>query len=130
MTVRLVHPLTTGNLDQAPVSVSIVSAQGHDVLAVPISALVALAGGGYAVEVVHGSGASATRHSSPCRPAFLRHAGPGLWRGHHGGRASRGAVVMTGMLEVRDVGKTYPGTPPVRALVGVSLTVRRASGSP
>jgi len=36
------------------VSVSIVSAQARGVLAVPVSALVALAGGGYAVEVAHG----------------------------------------------------------------------------
>ena len=31
---------------------------------------------------------------------------------------------MTGLLEVRDVGKTYPGAPPVRALAAVNLTVR------
>jgi Putative peptidoglycan binding domain len=65
LTVRLIHPGTAGNLDEAPVNVNIVSAQVRDVLAVPISALVALAGGGYAVEVVHGSGASATRHLVP-----------------------------------------------------------------
>ncbi len=53
MTVRLTHP-PSGHLDQAPVTVNIVSARASDVLAVPISALVALAGGGYAVEVVHG----------------------------------------------------------------------------
>src|SRR6516162_3020393 len=54
MTVRLVNPAAAGHLDQAPVTVNIVSAQAHDVLAVPISALVALAGGGYAVEVFRG----------------------------------------------------------------------------
>ena len=54
MTVRLVNPDAAGHLDQAPVTVNIVSAQAHDVLAVPISALVALAGGGYAVEVFRG----------------------------------------------------------------------------
>src|SRR6516225_11967902 len=54
MTVRLVNPDAAGHLDQAPVTVNIVSAQAHDVLAVPISALVALAGGGYAVEVSQG----------------------------------------------------------------------------
>jgi len=54
MTVRLVNPAAAGHLDQAPVTVNIVSAQAHDVLAVPISALVALAGGGYAVEVTSG----------------------------------------------------------------------------
>jgi putative ABC transport system ATP-binding protein len=31
---------------------------------------------------------------------------------------------MTGLLEVRDVAKTYPGEPPVQALATVSLTVR------
>lgn len=61
MTVRLDRPLPAGNFDQAPVSVSIVSAHVTDVLAVPVSALVALAGGGYAVEVVHGVGAAETR---------------------------------------------------------------------
>ncbi len=54
ITVRLTHPDAAGNLDQAPVTVNIVSAQARGVLAVPISALVALAGGGYAVEVASG----------------------------------------------------------------------------
>ena len=58
MTVQLNRPLAAGNFDQAPVSVSIVAAHVDDVLAVPVSALVALAGGGYAVEVVHGTGAA------------------------------------------------------------------------
>lgn len=53
VTVRLTHP-PAGPLDQAPVTVNITSARARGVLAVPISALVALAGGGYAVEVVHG----------------------------------------------------------------------------
>ena len=61
MTVRLNRPLAAGNFDQAPVSVSIVAAHVRDVLAVPVSALVALAGGGYAVEVVHGTGTAAAR---------------------------------------------------------------------
>ena len=54
VTVRLVNPAAAGHLDQAPVTVNIVSEQARDVLAVPISALVALAGGGYAVEVSQG----------------------------------------------------------------------------
>ena len=55
MTVRLTQPAATRHLDQAPVGVNIVSAQARGVLAVPVSALVALAGGGYAVDVVQGS---------------------------------------------------------------------------
>jgi hypothetical protein len=57
ITVRLTDPDAAGNLDQAPVTVNIVSAQARDVLAVPVSALVALAGGGYAVDVVQGAAA-------------------------------------------------------------------------
>ena len=71
MTVRLTHPAAAGNLDQAPVSVNIVSAQARGVLAVPVSALVALAGGGYAVEVVHGSGALATRQLVPVQTGLF-----------------------------------------------------------
>ena len=59
MTVQLNRPLAAGDFDQAPVSVSIVAAHVNAVLAVPVSALVALAGGGYAVEVVHGTGTAA-----------------------------------------------------------------------
>jgi peptidoglycan hydrolase-like protein with peptidoglycan-binding domain len=55
MTVRLIRPDAAGNLDQAPVNVNIVTAEARGVLAVPVSALVALAGGGYAVDVVHGA---------------------------------------------------------------------------
>jgi len=55
VTVRLIHPAAAGRYDQAPVEVNIVDASASNVLAVPISALVALAGGGYAVEVVDGS---------------------------------------------------------------------------
>ena len=54
VTVRLAQPRLAGHLDQAPVTVNIVSARADNVLAVPVNALVALAGGGYAVQVVHG----------------------------------------------------------------------------
>jgi hypothetical protein len=51
------RPAATGRLDQAPVDVSITTASVSNVLAVPVNALVALASGGYAVEVVAASGA-------------------------------------------------------------------------
>ncbi len=50
-------PSSIGNLDQAPVTVSITNASVHDALVVPVDALLALAGGGYALEVVPAHGA-------------------------------------------------------------------------
>ncbi len=42
----------TGTLDKAPVQVEITTATARNALVVPVNALLALAGGGYAVEVV------------------------------------------------------------------------------
>jgi hypothetical protein len=49
-------PAATGTLDQAPVQVAITTGTVHNVLAAPVNALLALAGGGYAVEVIGGDG--------------------------------------------------------------------------
>jgi peptidoglycan hydrolase-like protein with peptidoglycan-binding domain len=54
--IRPLKPKATGSLDQAPVQVSIVSGTVKDALSVPVNALLALAGGGYAVEVVEAGG--------------------------------------------------------------------------
>jgi hypothetical protein len=51
------NPAATGGLDQAPVQVSIITASVRNALAVPVNALLALAGGGYAVEVAGVRGA-------------------------------------------------------------------------
>jgi multidrug efflux pump subunit AcrA (membrane-fusion protein) len=50
------NPAATGRLDQAPVNVSIVTGSVRNALVVPVNALLALADGGYAVEVASGSG--------------------------------------------------------------------------
>jgi peptidoglycan hydrolase-like protein with peptidoglycan-binding domain len=51
VTVSLDKPKATGSLDQAPVVAHITTEVRKDVLAVPVNALLALAEGGYAVEV-------------------------------------------------------------------------------
>jgi hypothetical protein len=51
------HPAATGTWDQAPVQIGITTASVPNALVVPVTALLARSGGGYAVEVV-GTGAS------------------------------------------------------------------------
>lgn len=60
--VRLLHEAAAGSLDQAPVQVAITTAAVKHALVVPVTALVALAGGGYAVETVSNAG---THHLAP-----------------------------------------------------------------
>jgi hypothetical protein len=55
VTVSMADQSTLGTLDSAPVDVTLVSAQAQNVLSVPVAALVALAEGGYGVQVVEGS---------------------------------------------------------------------------
>jgi peptidoglycan hydrolase-like protein with peptidoglycan-binding domain len=56
VTVALDHPNAGGRLDQAPVDVYVTTQSRKGVLAVPVSALLALAEGGYAVETIDPSG--------------------------------------------------------------------------
>jgi multidrug efflux pump subunit AcrA (membrane-fusion protein) len=61
VTVTLSDPSAAGILDQAPVTVYITTAVAHDVLAVPVTALLAHPGG-YVVEV---AGPGSTRRYVP-----------------------------------------------------------------
>ncbi len=54
--ITLTDPSAAGSLDQAPVEVSITTATVDNAMVVPVTALLALAGGGYAVEVVDAHG--------------------------------------------------------------------------
>ncbi len=55
-TVQLANPSAVASFDQAPVTVNVTDRSVHGVLAVPINALVALAGGGYGVWLLDGGG--------------------------------------------------------------------------
>jgi multidrug efflux pump subunit AcrA (membrane-fusion protein) len=50
--VKLTDPRAAGTLDQAPVTVYVTTGSARNVLAVPVTALLAQADGGYDVEVV------------------------------------------------------------------------------
>jgi hypothetical protein len=56
------HPAATGTWDQAPVQVGVTTASVPNAVVVPVTALLARSGGGYAVEVV---GAHASNHLVP-----------------------------------------------------------------
>jgi HlyD family secretion protein/Putative peptidoglycan binding domain len=60
--IKPTDPKATGTLSQAPVQVTITTATVKHALVVPVDALLARAGGGYAVEVV---GAKGSRHLVP-----------------------------------------------------------------
>jgi hypothetical protein len=79
------HPAATGRLDQAPVNVSITTGSVANALVVPVNALLALASGGYAVEVAAPGG---VHHLVPVQPGLFDDAdglvqvtGPGLGAG-------------------------------------------------
>jgi peptidoglycan hydrolase-like protein with peptidoglycan-binding domain len=66
--VRLLRQADAGRLDQAPVSVAITTETVDDALVVPVNALLALAGGGYAIEVVNSAG---VHHLVPVTPGLF-----------------------------------------------------------
>jgi len=70
--VTLTDPGAAGTLDQAPVTVNITTATAHDVLAVPVTALLARPPGGYDVEV---AGPGNTRRYVPVTPGIFDDAG-------------------------------------------------------
>jgi hypothetical protein len=66
--VRLTDPGAAGTLDQAPVTVNITTATARDVLAVPVTALLARSPGGYDVEV---AGPGNARRYVPVTPGIF-----------------------------------------------------------
>jgi hypothetical protein len=87
VTIALRDPGATGTLDQAPVQVAITTATAPDVLTVPVTALLAQPGGGYAVEI---TGPRSTRTILPVTVGLFDDAqglvqvsGSGLRAGQH-----------------------------------------------
>src|SRR6266849_1275273 len=85
--VTLTHPRAARGLDQAPVEVTITTGSVNSALVVPVNALLARAGGGYAVEV---TGAAGARHLVPVSLGLFDDAaglvqvtGPGMAVGQH-----------------------------------------------
>jgi hypothetical protein len=66
--VTLARPSAAGSLDQAPVTVNITTATAHDVLVVPVTALLAQVPGGYVVEI---AGPGNTRRWVPVTPGIF-----------------------------------------------------------
>jgi multidrug efflux pump subunit AcrA (membrane-fusion protein) len=82
VTITLDSTPPGAGLDQAPVNVNVTSQRADNVLAVPVNALLALAGGGYGVDVVTGSasrlvGVTTGLYSS----TLVQVSGPGLRAG-------------------------------------------------
>lgn len=68
MTIQPTDPAAIGSLDQAPVLVAITTATVPDALTVPVYALLAQSGGGYALEVADPDG---TRHLVAVSPGLF-----------------------------------------------------------
>jgi multidrug efflux pump subunit AcrA (membrane-fusion protein) len=66
--VELSDPAAAGRLDQAPVSVAITTARVENALVVPVTALLAMADGGHAVELAHPDG---TRQLIPVKTGLF-----------------------------------------------------------
>ena len=69
VTISLDDPAAAGDLDHAPVTVTVVRDSRENVLTVPVNALLALIEGGYAVEVVDTAGAASASPSSSAAAA-------------------------------------------------------------
>ena len=113
-------PAATGTAAGESVQLSLTVQSVRRVLVVPVAALLALAGGGYGLEVVGGSG----RHR-------LIGVGTGVFAGGQvqvsGSGVREGMTVVVAAvnaLELHAVTKVHPGAPSVVALRDVSLAVR------
>jgi PASTA domain/Putative peptidoglycan binding domain len=85
VTISLRHAAGLGPLDQAPVTVAFALTTTRNALSIPVSALLATAGGGYAVDVIESTGAVSRVAVTPGSFAggFVQISGPGIAAGMH-----------------------------------------------
>ena len=125
VTVDPTDPAATGSYDQAPVEVAITNNTVHDALVVPVDTLLALADGGYALEVVPAHGrhylVPVTTGLFDDSDSLVQVTGPGLAPGMRVVEPSSSSAAP--VLELGSVTKGYPAEPPVVALDAVDLTV-------
>jgi hypothetical protein len=83
VTISLRHVGGLGSLDQAPVTVAFALTTTRHALSIPVSALLATAGGGYAVDVIESTGAVNRVPVTPGSFAggFVQISGPGIAAG-------------------------------------------------
>ncbi len=81
VTITLADNAAAGKLDGATASVSITRASRQNVLAVPVTALLALSGGGYAVETADGSHRRIPVQTGIFSNGLVEVSGPGLVEG-------------------------------------------------
>ena len=83
VTISLPRPRGLGSLDQAPVTVAFALTRARNALSIPVSALLATAGGGYAVDVIDSNGAVSRVPVTPGSFAggFVQISGPGIAAG-------------------------------------------------
>jgi peptidoglycan hydrolase-like protein with peptidoglycan-binding domain len=80
--VRFDDPAAVGELDDGPARVRFVAQQRNDVLVVPVGALLALAEGGYGLEVIDGAGSRIVPVTTGLfADGRVEINGPGIWEG-------------------------------------------------
>ena len=120
VTITPTDALVDGLVEGTPVEVGLDQTVATDVLVVPVTALVALADGGYGVQKVLADGTS--QYVTVTTGAFAGTSGRGLRRRRRRGRRGGGEPVS--VLDLVDVTKTYgSGAAALTVLHGIDLAV-------
>ena len=118
LVVSLDQPKATGSLDQAPVDASITTEVRKGVLAVPVNALLALAEGGYAVEVERDGRRELWGWRRACSPTARSRSPARAWPPATGWWCRHDARRHRPALELREVVSATRGRPRWRSCAG------------